>query len=131
MKTADNNDGAEPAVRIDPKELEDALARGQVNGGTKNKPRGKRQADLPAMLGKGVEKPSIAEIDEAAEEYMKWRDKRMAITPEEVQSKKTLLELMLKHKLDTYEFDDKVVTVERKPETVRVKSAEKDEPYDD
>lgn len=92
----------------------------------KGKRKGKKQPDLPAMKGPGVEQVAIPEIDDAAEEYVEWRDKRCAISPKEVEAKKKLIKLMKDHKLTTYMFDSKVVTVVPKEETVKVKEVDDD-----
>ncbi len=73
------------------------------------------------LKGNGVEKNSIQEIDNAAEEYVSVRDRRMAFTKEEIKNKAALLKLMKDHKIDRYEYDDKVVEiVPPKPEGIKV-----------
>ncbi len=92
-------------------------------GEPKRRGRPKKNPDLPGIKGQGVELPSIPAIDDAIEEYVKWRDKRMACTPKEVETKAALLRLMKKHKVETYSHDELVATIVPEEETVKVKKA--------
>lgn len=69
-----------------------------------------RKKSAKQTMIKGTEPPSISEIDKVARSYMDVRDERMSLTEEEVEQKNKLAELMRKHKLDKYEFDNFVVT---------------------
>lgn len=71
------------------------------------------QAEIP-----GTERPKIKAIEEAADNYVTARDKRMKLTEQEVAAKGKLVEVMLRHadKLcedgdgnKIYRFDDEVV----------------------
>lgn len=53
----------------------------------------------------GTEGKSIKEIDDAAEHYVEQRDKRMKLTEKEVEAKKSLADVMAKHKLAIYRDD--------------------------
>lgn len=59
----------------------------------------------------GTEPPSIPEIDAAAEEYVRHRDRRMAALIEEIGASKTLLELLIKHNLRSYDYEGKTVRI--------------------
>lgn len=74
----------------------------------------KKQTEL-----QGMEAPSIGEIDNAGEEYVTHRDARIARLAKEIEAKKKLLDLMEKHKLTVYRFDD--MTVEVTPGTKKIK----------
>jgi hypothetical protein len=50
----------------------------------------------------GTEPKRVKELDAAAAEYEEGRDERMEATEKEVALKKTLIELMQKHKLERY-----------------------------
>ena len=56
-----------------------------------------QQSDLPAMEGPGVASPAIPEIDKAAAAYAKIRDRRVALTAEEVSAKDKLITLLHAH----------------------------------
>lgn len=80
----------------------------------------------------GMEAPNIPEIEDAASEYVKIRDKRMKLTEQEIAAKCTLLETMRKHsgKLTEngngekiYQFDDEIVLLQPGKENVKVKHA--------
>lgn len=81
--------------------------------------------DLPGMVGDGVSKPEIPELDDAVIEYVKHRDKRMKEGLEEKTNKKLVLALMEKHKLGSYEVDDMVVVRKPKDETESIKVVSK------
>lgn len=87
----------------------------------------KKNQDLPGIEGKGVEKPSIKEIDEAADTYIGARDKRILCSAREVETKTRLMELMKRNKLKTYEYDDHIVELVMTEETVKVKNKPKEE----
>lgn len=90
--------------------------------GKKAKKKSKRkQPDLPAMQGPGVEEKQIDEIDEIASEYVKARDERMALLEQEVASKSRLKTAMDKHNLKAYKFDGLIVSIEPGEETIKVK----------
>lgn len=74
---------------------------------TKRKPRDKtKQGHLP-----GLEPPSIKEIDEAAEAYYDLNDESWRMRAKVEQARDELLEVMKKHKFNTYTYDDKSVNV--------------------
>src|SRR5262245_14980556 len=99
-----------------------------MNTGKKRGPKPKlRPQELPEMNGPGVGQVNVPEIDRAAERYVEARDERMAMTPKEVEAKKKLLELMKKHQLRVYRFDDRIVEIVHKDEAVKVKKADEPE----
>ena len=75
----------------------------------------KQNALLPEL-----EPPSHKDIDDAAATYVEARDKRMKLTEKEVECHDSLLELMHKHKLTSYEFDGYLISV-NPVEKVKVK----------
>lgn len=78
-----------------------------------------------------MEKGGVPEIDEAAEEYVDIRDRRMALTKDEKAAQTSLLNLMKKHKLKAYDYDNKLVSVvEDVVEKVKVKAKDKPEADD-
>lgn len=91
-----------------------------------------KQAEL-----EGVERPSIKEIDKAADKYVEIRDKRMKLTEQEVTAKANLLETVLKHEKDLakttdgdliYRYDNEIVVVTPGKANVKVKGAHDEEP---
>lgn len=75
-----------------------------------------------SLPGMGPKK--VKEIEQAAEDYVKKRNSRMAMLKLEVEAKKTLSDLMHEHQLATYEYeteDDDQETIER---VVEIKSKE-------
>lgn len=100
---------------------------------------GKKQqhaaSELPGMVGKGVERVSIPEINRAISRYVKARDERMELTRKEVDAKTALIEAMKenKAKLATdsegvmiYKHDDLVCTLKHGKDEVKVKVEEDD-----
>jgi hypothetical protein len=81
-----------------------------------------RQARLP-----GVDDPEIEELESAAEEYVDVRDRRMALTEEEVELKGELLKLMHEHNKTKYVHNGTEIRVVAKDETVKVKIKKKEE----
>lgn len=78
----------------------------------------------------GMESPTIAEIETAAEDYGKLRDKRMKLLEQEIAAKLTLITTVKEHEkelsLDAegnrcYRFDDMLVILKRGKENVKVK----------
>ena len=82
----------------------------------------KKQKELP-----GMEKPSIEDVERAADEYVDARDKRMALTKQEVETRDALIAAMRAHKIKSYEYDGRLVTLEATAK-IKVKSvADEDE----
>ena len=77
----------------------------------------------------GMEPPSIAEIEEKAEEYVEARNARMKLLTKEIGLQEELATLMRKHKLKNYEFDGSTVELTSK-EKVKVRKS-KDEGEDE
>lgn len=77
-----------------------------------------RQARLPAM-----EDPAIEELESAAEEYADIRDRRQALTTEEVRLKKDLLNLMHREKKTEYNHGGVSIKVIVESEKVKVRIA--------
>ena len=78
-----------------------------------------------------MEKKTIAEVDDAAEQYVKERDKRMTMTEKEVEAKQALIDVMRKHKLTVYKDDNVdpplIVTLADGKPVVKVTRDESDE----
>lgn len=83
-----------------------------------------KQERLPTM-----EDPAIEEIEEAALDYAKIRDKRMVLTDHEVGAKDRLLTFMQKHEKMSYHRSTKkgVIDVKRVPEGEKLKVRIEDE----
>jgi hypothetical protein len=91
----------------------------------------KNQLPIP-----GTERKSIAEIDDAAEAYVKERDKRVKQSEREVDAKQALIAVMQKHKVEVYKDPSAdpplIVTVTPGKPGVKVTEApDDDEPEDD
>lgn len=54
----------------------------------------------------GTERPKIPELDEVIDRYVKIRDKRMALTEQEVEARQALEKQLAEHKLETYVHSD-------------------------
>jgi len=86
-----------------------------------------KTGDLPGM------KPvRITALDEAADNYVKVRDRRMGLTEKEVQAKQNLIDLIHEHadKLQPndegviyYKYDDVVVELKPGKEQLKVRTA--------
>lgn len=87
-----------------------------------------KQEDIPGVEGPGVSRPKVKEIDKAAAKYIGIRDDRMTLTEKEVEARATLSEVMHKHNLTRYIYDDQLVTVEPGKEKIKVRTV--DEPED-
>lgn len=96
--------------------------------------------DLPGVTGKGVAPVRIKAVDDAAEEYVKIRDRRMAMTKKEVQAKQTLIDLLHKNAekigaddegVMCYEYDDVVVELKPGKEQLKVRTATNPEGEED
>ena len=72
---------------------------------------------------KGIERPVIKAIEDAAEDYETIRDKRMALTEKEIEAKSKLLDLMKKHKCKLYRYDERIVELVPGEDGVKVKKA--------
>ncbi len=88
----------------------------------------------------GMEAPSIPEIEEAADTYVKARDKRMRLTEQEVAAKVNLLQVLLSHEKElspgedgtkVYRFDDEMVILKPGKVGVKVKALHEDEDEED
>ena len=94
-----------------------------------------KQTELP-----GTERPSIKEIDKAADHYVSVRDRRMKLTEQEVAAKTQLLQTVLENEKQLskndqgeiiYRYDDEIVIVKPGKANVKVKGAHDDEADDD
>lgn len=86
----------------------------------------------------GTQAQVISELDDAAEDYRMKRDERMGIQKLENEARPRVLELMLKHNLTIYKYEDtdgKQRQITLKSETTvkvnRVKDAEDDDGDDE
>ena len=84
----------------------------------------KKQKELP-----GIEKPVIKEIEDAADEYVEVRDKRMSLTEREVEKRAALIGVMRAHKVKSYKYDGRLITL-KETDKVKVKTL-KDEAGDE
>lgn len=96
--------------------------------------------DLPGITGPGVAPKQIAEIDAAAIEYRVERDRRMAVTPHEVRTKKNLIDLLHAHEKEIgrdehgvlrYQHEDLVIELRPGEEKLKVKSVDNGEGDDE
>lgn len=83
----------------------------------------------------GTERPSIKEIDSAAEAYREMRNKRQRMTEKEKVAKDALVGVMKKHRQDVYMDEGHspplVVTLVPGKDGVKVSDADKEDPGDD
>ena len=68
----------------------------------------------------GMERKTIKEIEQLADEYAELRDKRMGVLKKEVEAKAKLIDAMKRNDQEVYEFEEDGETV-----TVTLKSEEK------
>lgn len=95
-----------------------------------------KQIEIP-----GTERPTIKEIEEAAEAYRALRDKRMKLLTQELSAKENLLQVMLAHSKTLpknaegevmYRYDDELVILKPGKQNVKVKAVhDSDEEEDD
>jgi hypothetical protein len=78
--------------------------------------RAPRNADLP-----GMEERAIKPLEEIAAQYADIRDRRMALSEEEVALKTKAIQLMHKHKKTEYRHDGIEILLVTGDETVKVK----------
>jgi hypothetical protein len=102
-------------------------------------PTKKKQPELPAMKGPGVEPVDIPALNDAVSEYVKVRDRRMELTEQEVLKKAALTVEVERHadKLTRdengnlfYRADDLLVTLASK-KNVKVRSVHEDTESDE
>lgn len=94
------------------------------------KPR-RKQNDLPGVEGPGVSVPHVPEIEDIAEQYVNVRDRRMALTTQEVEAKGRLETVMRNHNLTRYTYDGKVVICEPGKTKLKVKTVNGPEDIED
>jgi hypothetical protein len=80
------------------------------------------QTELP-----GMEDRHIEEIEDAARNYARIRDRRMALTREETDLKDLLHQIMLRNDKKLYRVAEMEVKIVAKEETVKVKLTDPDE----
>jgi NAD(P)H-hydrate repair Nnr-like enzyme with NAD(P)H-hydrate dehydratase domain len=88
----------------------------------------KKNSELPGIEGPGVSPIHIDELEELAAKYVKERDKRLVLTPREVEAKRELGNAMRKYEKDlrqpdgrlVYRFDEQEIIVEAGKDKVRV-----------
>lgn len=85
-----------------------------------------RQTRIP-----GTDSEKIKEVDDAAEGYVKARDKRMKLTEAETEAREALISVLKKHKLEVYRDDDAtpplLVTLTPGKDKVKVVTVDDDE----
>lgn len=95
----------------------------------------KKQTELAGMEG-----PSIPEIEQAAEAYVKARDSRMRLTEKEITAKTKLIQVVLEHEKELssnpdgekiYRYDDEMVILKPGKRNVKVKAVHEDEEQED
>lgn len=79
-----------------------------------------KQTDMLDGAGAGVERPQIAELEAAADDYVNIRDERILKSTEEKTRKASLIAMMQKHKLKEYKYGDKVIVLKPKDATTNV-----------
>jgi hypothetical protein len=77
-----------------------------------------------------MEDRKLADLEDAAEDYAKIRDKRVKLTAQEIDTKATLLALMKKHRKTEYNRDGIRIWIVMEQETVKVKITEPGEPQE-
>lgn len=83
----------------------------------------KQQSEL-----KGLERPKVREIEQAADDYVRFRDKHKALGEEKKGAAEVLVAAMRRAKLDKYRYDGRVITL---LEVDKVKIADADSDGDD
>lgn len=75
--------------------------------GTKQKTEKKaRKTKQPSLPAPGMERTKIPDVEEAAAEYLKARNKRQEQTKVETEKMAVLVEALTKHGVKVYKFDD-------------------------
>lgn len=87
-----------------------------------------KQEELGGVEGPGVSPVKIKAVDNAFDELLSAREKRMSYGEKEGEASAVLVELFRKHDLRSYTFDDKKYVLS---EICKVKKAPKDEPEDE
>lgn len=82
---------------------------------------------MPGIEGEGVATPRVPAVEKAADRYVEVRNKRMALTEQEVTARAGLIEMMRENKLTVYTYDDYRISMESK-EKVKVKTVAPEEP---
>jgi len=82
----------------------------------KTEKRGKRQQTIP-----GTERKSIDEVDDAAEAFRVARNKRQAATKVETEKKAVLKDILRKHGIKSYFYEDEDGDTEEVQRTEEVK----------
>lgn len=83
----------------------------------------RQQEDLAGVEGPGVSKPKIKAVDEALENLLAARSKRMKFAEQEKDAQAALVELFHKNDLTCYSFDDQVYEL---VDIEKIKRAKKD-----
>ena len=105
--------------------------RKKKNDGEGERPKPQELTGLPE--GPGVSPVVIPELTKAAQDYIRERDKRCAMTPKEIAAKQKLMEVVHANveRLGrnpkgqiVYAFDDQILIVKPGKETLQVKAAE-------
>lgn len=88
--------------------------------------------ELPGITGVGVSPVQIADVDRLAEIYVRERDKRMKLTPREVNAKQNLVAALHAHESKlkqpdgtiVYRFDSLAITLTPGKEKLKVEDIE-------
>ena len=72
---------------------------------------------------RGMERPKVAEIEKAADDYVRFRDKHKALGEEKKAAAEVLVMAMNRAKLTKYRYDGQIITL-LEVEKVQVKDAD-------
>lgn len=81
----------------------------------------KKQSDLPAMTGDGVEEKRIKPLDDAIDTYEDAKDKRITLTEKETETRTKVQDMMAKHGVKKYRRDSTLYTLDPKLKTTKIK----------
>ena len=81
----------------------------------------KSQAEL-----KGIERPKVAEIERAADDYVRFSEKHKALSEEKKGAAEVLVMAMKRAKLTKYKYDSKIITLQE-VDKVKVSDADSDD----
>ncbi len=79
---------------------------------------------------RGIERPKVAEIEKAADDYVRFSEKHKALGEEKKGAAEVLVAAMRRAKLDKYRYDGRIITL-LEVDKVKIHDADSDSDSDD
>lgn len=82
----------------------------------------RKQDDLPAMTGPGVEQPKFKDLDRLGDKFIEIRDEKAALATKLGEVEKKIADCMAEHSLLKYQFSDQEIVLKPGKNHIKIKT---------